>query len=76
MRSQEQTARAWLRAGSCRYEFDVRKRPGESARVVINCLSPTGNCSRISIDEEDWPAFAAAFAEANEAMTTHGLVVL
>jgi len=76
MTSQEQTANGWVRAGSCRYEFDVRKRPGERPRVEISCLSPTGNRSRISVDTADWPAFVAAFNEANDKMCDRELMVL
>lgn len=58
------------RVGTCgRYEFDVRKRPGERARVVINCVLPTGHCSRMTVEEEDWPAFLNGFLKAVEAMS-------
>lgn len=54
---------------SGRYEFDVRKKPGERARVVINCVLPTGHCSRMTVEEEDWPAFVNGFLKAVEAMS-------
>jgi len=76
MKSHEEASRGWVRAGAFRYEFDVRKRPGERARVVINCVSPTGNCCRMSVDEEDWPAFVAAFNVANESMTSRELLAV
>ncbi|HVT12393.1 MAG TPA: hypothetical protein VHE55_09010 [Fimbriimonadaceae bacterium] len=53
----------------CRYEFDVKKRPGEKSRVVINCYLPSGHCSRMTVEEEDWPAFVSGFLEAVEAMS-------
>ncbi len=69
MTSQEHYATGHVRTGACRYEFDVRKRPGEPARVVINCHSPTGHCSRISVDEDDWPAFVSGFLQAVDEMS-------
>jgi len=71
MTLEDQITRGRIRAGACRYEFEVKKGDGEHTRVVINCFSSNGNCSRISVDEEDWPDFMAGFEEAAKAMSGH-----
>src|SRR5579862_3486530 len=61
MIAREQTRTESPKAGKYSYEFETRERPGERTCLVISCFSPSGNCSRITVEEDLWPAFARGF---------------
>jgi len=52
------------RPGACRYEFGVKRRAGERARLIITCHLPSGLASRMDIDEADLPEFVRGFIDA------------
>lgn len=51
-------------SGACSFTFELRQRRGESASIVIDCELPTGQRSRMTIEESDWQKFIEGFIQA------------
>jgi len=57
------------RPGACHYEFEVKRKRGDRARLVIHCRMPSGLFSRMDVEEEDLSEFVRGFVGAVKEIT-------